>query len=148
MATTKAIKDLVLRTWFAKTTKDEIEAEHKALQNAAIDLFHEAKLDGTEIEYEGKLIKATLVEGTTTVLDVEALKEKLTKKQWDAITVRVIDKELLEAHVLTKDIDVAVVESCCELKPKAGYFKFTVKEAAAPVAAIKKARAGRKASSR
>lgn len=139
------LKNLLLRTWAAKQTKEEVEREHKSLQAETIDLFHAEKTDKLVVEDGGRIITGTMVEGTTTVLDEEALRDLLTDAQWDAITIPAVDKGLLEAHILTGQIDADAVERCVEIRPRSPFLRFTVKEGAAPAAPVKKARGGQKA---
>jgi hypothetical protein len=129
------LKDMVTRAWLAKRVKTEVEQEFADLQREAVEGFHASKTNRIEVAYEGDLLTGTLVEVVRGVLDEGLLEESLTKKQWEAISVRKLDRDLLEAYVLTGQIDAELVERCTEMKANAPFIKFTVKEGAAAVAA-------------
>lgn len=141
------LTDMVMRTWAAKRVKDEVADEHKQLQLQAVELCHEAKQTKVVFDADERQVTGTLVEGVNSVLDAEALRDALTPEQWEKITIPVLDKDLLEAHVLTGEISADLVESFTEIRPRAAFLKFTEKAQPAQAVPVKKARKGGKKAS-
>jgi len=66
-------------------------------------------------------MKITYVRPETTVYDPVRLRRALGKTNWEAATVRVVDKDRLGALIQEGAIDVAKVNRCASLVPKAAY---------------------------
>ena len=74
---------------------------------------------------DGRSLTGTLVRAERLVYDEAGLEVHLGKKLWDAVTVRKLDKALLEAHVVTKAIREDVVASYTEIKQNAPFIKLS-----------------------
>jgi hypothetical protein len=72
-------------------------------------------------------VKGTLVKASTVVIDPDKLKGDLTAAMWKRVTKQVLDKEMLEAHVATGDIDPNVVAAASEEKFSKPYIKVSGK---------------------
>lgn len=68
---------------------------------------------------------ATAVYGETVTYDEERLTRELSTKDWDAVTVRKIDRRLLEAHVMSGVVDAHLVAECATIKPRKPFIKLT-----------------------
>lgn len=72
-------------------------------------------------------LKGTLVEGTRITIDEDALKKALSAAQWKKVTKQVLDKERLEAHIVTGDVDANVVAAASTEKDVKPYVKVSGK---------------------
>lgn len=71
-------------------------------------------------------VKGTVVQPERTTIDADGLERDLTKKQWEAVSKRVMDKELLEAAVVQNIVDINVVQAHSETKPTKAFVKVTI----------------------
>lgn len=111
--------------------KDEIaalDAKKKALEATVMEAL-EAKdlstLEWGEGPKTGKPNKVTIVYSSRLQIDEQALKERLTPKQWSAITTVVVDNKALEDQVARGKIEASVVADCSEDLPRSPYLKVT-----------------------
>lgn len=68
-------------------------------------------------------IKGTLVAGTRIIIDEEKLRGALTAAQWKKVSKSVLDKEKLEAHMVTGDVDPNIVASASTEKDVKPYIR-------------------------
>ena len=107
-----------------KAAEDMLAKQKVEAQTRLIEL-----LDGVGIKTyktktsDGRSLTGTLVQAERLVYDEPGLEAALGKKLWDAVTVRKLDKALLEAHVVTKAVDENVVAAYTEVKQNAPYIK-------------------------
>lgn len=90
-----------------------------AFKDAEAELVKQMEALGQKtVEADG--VKGTLVKGSTVSIDPERLEKVLGPKRWKQVTKQVLDKEKLEAHIVTGDIDaqeVANVSTTMDSKP-------------------------------
>lgn len=70
-------------------------------------------------------ITGTLVKGSTISIDEEKLKKSLGAALWKKVTKQVLDKERLEAHIVTGDVDANVVAAASTEKDRKPFIKVT-----------------------
>ena len=70
-------------------------------------------------------LNGTLVKGTTVSINEEALKKALGAPLWKKVTKQVLDKERLEAHIVTGEVDPNVVASVSTEKDRKPFIKVT-----------------------
>lgn len=102
-----------------KREEKKMQEEIKELEAKVITQMQTKKVSVFEVTG----IKGTLVEGTTLTLDEEGLKAALPTATWNKITRQVLDKELLEANIVTGKIDADLVASFTEEKPRKPYVR-------------------------
>lgn len=105
---------LVGKFWAAKQVADEVARELDAAKVELIAAMDDAGLDKLTAEVDGHYVGATKVVGTRIVIDETKLKKTIGAPKWKKVTKEVLDKELLEAHVTTGDIDANEVAMCSE----------------------------------
>lgn len=74
---------------------------------------------------DGRKVKGTVIAAERIVIDADRLKNEIGAKLWDKVSVRTLDKGLLEAHVKTKAVDENVVAACTEIKTNKPYVKIS-----------------------
>lgn len=74
---------------------------------------------------DDRTVKGTVVAAERVIIDADRLKGQLGPKLWDKVSIRVLDKGLLEAHVTTKVVDENVVASCSEVKANKPYVRIS-----------------------
>lgn len=70
-------------------------------------------------------LTGTLVKGSTITINEESLKKALGAGLWKKVTKQVLDKERLEAHIVTGDIDPNVVAQHSTEKDRKPFIKVT-----------------------
>lgn len=98
-----------------------LKAEKDAIQAMVVEAMKEAG----QKTMSASGVHGTLVESTVVEIDADRLKGELSAPMWKRVTKTVLDKEKLEAHVATGDIDPNVVASCSEEKPRAPYIRLS-----------------------
>lgn len=117
--------------------KDQINelTEQKAAVEADLIVALEKKGQKTISANNGDLT-GTLVKGSVITIDEDALKKALGATLWKKVTKQVLDKERLEAHIVTGDVDPNVVASVSAEKDRKPYIRvsgtFRPKKPAAP----------------
>ena len=95
-----------------KSQLDELTAQLNDLDQTLIKEFQAQGLKSVTTA----LGKVHLVQNNTVVWNEEILKEMLTPAQWNRVTVRKVDKNLLEAEVTVGRIESSLVEGAKSIK--------------------------------
>lgn len=70
-------------------------------------------------------INASVIEGTSMVIDDVKLRRRLGARLWGKVTKTVLDKKMLEAAIAAKEVDPIIVAECTEEVPRTPYIKTT-----------------------
>lgn len=89
----------------------------------------------------GVKITATIVAGSSEVINVDMLKKTLGAAAWNKITSTVLDRKKLEDAMARKDIDPLIVAQCSETVPKKPYVKISENTAKAVTPTVKRGKA-------
>ena len=95
-----------------KSQLDELTAQLNDIDQTLIKEFQAQGLKSVTTA----LGKVHLVQNNTVVWNEEILKEMLTPAQWNRVTVRKVDKNLLEAEVTVGRIESSLVEGAKSIK--------------------------------
>lgn len=106
-----------------KQTAKETQEEFEEVQKRVISTLE--RTGKKSITANDRNLRGTLVKGSTMVLDDEALKKTLGAKIWNKITKRVLDKEKLEAHIVTGEVDKHLVAQCTTEKDSKPYIRLS-----------------------
>lgn len=99
--------------------KQKADVEEQLI--AVLDVAGKNNISATTSQ--GGTVTGTVVRAERVVIDAEALEKALDKRLWEKVTKRVLDNNLLEAHVTTGAIDEQVVAACTEIKQNKPYVK-------------------------
>ena len=95
-----------------KSQLDELTAQLNDLDQTLIKEFQAQGLKSVTTA----LGKVHLVQNNTVVWNEEILKEMLTPAQWNRVTVRKVDTNLLEAAVTVGRLEISLVEGAKSIK--------------------------------
>lgn len=115
-----AYHDAKVEAEAAKKIADWKQAEAAALM--AEENIHSASVTGSGVE-----IKGTRIEAEVANVDYTKLQTLVSPVQWEKITKRVVDTDLLQAAIDTGEISADTIASCTEITTRKPYIKFTVK---------------------
>lgn len=102
-----------------KKQLDELTEQLSKVDEAIIAEFQAQGLKSVETA----LGKVTLIQSNTTVWSEEILKDTLTSAQWNRITERKLNKQLLEAELTIGRIDLSLVEGAKSIKQSKPYLR-------------------------
>lgn len=106
----------------AKSLNEDIKTE----QAEVLDLMERLGLDSHMIKLpNGKTVKATRIQATSTVIDEPKLKKRLGLALWNKVSTRTLDKKKLEAYIASGEVKVSVVAECSTDKTNAPFVKVT-----------------------
>ena len=103
---------------------EAIEADAKARIKEARDYITEFlgtyRSNTVEVIAPGEkaVCRLTISHPTTTHLDEHALRQSISKRAWEQITVRTLDPNLLESAVLRGDIPAPLVGQCTTVEER------------------------------
>lgn len=110
------------------TIKSEIDALNQKKAEIEERMIAAMSKQGTKtVTAQGGAVKGTLVAGTRITIDEDALKKALSAAQWKKVTKQVLDKERLEAHIVTGDVDPNVVAAASTEKDTKPYIRVSGK---------------------
>ncbi len=102
----------------------KLDAERKELEASVIEHLESVQL--VTVEWgEDRKNKATIVYGSSIKIDASGLQDELTAKQWQSVSVRVLDEKLLEDKVARGQIDVDLVAKHTTEVQKKPYVRLT-----------------------
>lgn len=102
----------------------ELEGERKELEASVIEHLESVQLVTIDWGSDRKN-KATIVYGSSMKIDATGLRDELTDRQWQSVSVRVLDEKLLEDKVARGQIDVHVVAKHTTEVQKKPYVRLT-----------------------
>lgn len=102
--------------------KDQQKSLGEQVYEAEARLIDAMERKGQKTVSAGDL-RGTLVKGTTITIDEAALKKSLGARLWGKVTKQVLDKEKLEAHIVTGEVDPNVVASVSAEKDRKPFVK-------------------------
>lgn len=102
-----------------KRQLDELTEQLSKVDETIIAEFQAQGLKSVETS----LGKVTLIQSNTIVWSEEILKDTLTSAQWNRITERKLNKQLLEAEVTVGRIDPSLVEGAKSIKQSKPYLR-------------------------
>jgi hypothetical protein len=97
-------------------------------KDAQDDLIKMMQTDGVtsfDADLPDATVKATIVEGSTIVLDEAKLKKKLGAPVWKKLLKWSLDRQLLEDAIARGTVSATTVAECSEEKPRAAFVKLT-----------------------
>lgn len=102
-----------------KKQLDELTARLAEVDAIIIDQMRDAGLKSIETS----LGKVNLIQSSTTVWNESILQDVLTTAQWNRVTVRKLDKNLLDAELTIGRIETSLVESAKSTKESKPYLR-------------------------
>lgn len=120
-----ALQDDLIALAKVKERIDALGSEKAEIEARLVDAMTQ-KGQKTISAQDGN-VKGTLVAGSRITIDEDALKKALTAAQWKKVTKQVLDKERLEAHIVTGDVDPNVVAAASVEKDIKPYIKVSGK---------------------
>lgn len=110
----------------AKKEAEEAAAKVKDIQSDLIGYFDKVKDDSVSVELEdGTTLKGTCVRSTTIDINVPRLKKALGTKLWGKVTIRTLDKGLLEQRIADGDVKAMDVAECSTEVERSPYVRVT-----------------------
>lgn len=102
-----------------KKQLDALTAQLAEVDSEIIETMRTAGLKSIETS----LGKVTLIQPTSIVWNETLLQDALTTAQWNRVTVRKVDKQLLEAELTVGRIDASIVEVARSTKESKPYLR-------------------------
>lgn len=102
-----------------KKQLDALTAQLAEVDSEIIETMRNAGLKSIETS----LGKVTLIQPTSIVWNETLLQDALTTAQWNRVTVRKVDKQLLEAELTVGRIDASIVEVARSTKESKPYLR-------------------------
>lgn len=122
-------KDLLLAQ--LRKAKDDLSAAGERveeLQSALVGLMQASGEASLHTVTGGTAINGTLVEAVRIKVNEPKLAKALGASKWASVTKRVLDKDKLDAAMVTGAVDPTVVAAASEEVHNKPYIKITVKE--------------------
>lgn len=117
-------QDLLLVLANIKAAQDALKVQHEQMQARLIEALDKQGKDKiAATSSDGRTVKGSVVRAEKVVIDQAALEAALPAKVWEKVTKRVLDNDLLEAHVATKAIKEEVVAACSEVRQNKPYVR-------------------------
>lgn len=102
-----------------KKQLDALTAQLAEVDGEIIEAMRNAGLKSIETS----IGKVTLIQPTSIVWNESLLQDALTPAQWNRVTVRKVDKHLLEAELTVGRIDASIVEVARSTKESKPYLR-------------------------
>lgn len=119
---TDSLPELLAQVDSLKSQIAALEATKSELEASAISEMQKAGVARHQTSEPGR--GATLVSGSTVVVDERELLRRLTPEQADLVMVTALDRKLLEQAVADGHIDIDIVASCSDEKPRKPHIRF------------------------
>lgn len=116
-----------------KAAQDELAREKGEVETRLLADLVSRGVKTISAQVDGADLSGTVVQPERTTIDADGLEHDLTKRQWERVSSRVLDKELLEAAVAQGIVDISVVHKHSETKPTKGYVKVSGKVPTVPL---------------
>lgn len=117
--TAEALKTTIESRQLLKKQLDELTEQLSKVDESIIAEFQAQGLKSVETA----LGKVTLIQSNTVVWNESVLVETLSTAQWNRITERKLNKQLLEAELTIGRIDASLVEGAKSIKQSKPYLR-------------------------
>ncbi len=109
----------------ARAERQRANDAFDAAQQELVDALQGAGLTSYEHGDGDDKRRLTVVAGTTVEWDEAKLEQLLSERTWRDVTVRRVDRKLLDAAIAMRRVADVVVRDCRTDKPKTPYVKVT-----------------------
>jgi hypothetical protein len=133
MATKKPVskvrlKNLAAKYAAAKRAADEAAAVAEELRAKLVALMTEADISKSDVELEdGTVVTNTLVEPVSTNVDIDLLRDLVSRSTFDRVTKQSVDMTAFHASVSSGDISMEVVNKVVTTVERTPYIRTSVR---------------------